>query len=538
LDRVYKVHDTGGTGVAALGGVTLQVGRGGFVAIVGPSGAGKSTILNLIGGVERATAGLVSVGGTDLSQLDARQLTEYRRRTVGFVWQRAATNLVPYLTAAQNVELPLLLTGQTRAAERRRRVTELLELLGLSTRANHLPLALSGGEQQRVALALALANRPSVLLADEPTAEIDTEAARGMVDALRHACDELASTVVMATHDPVAAAGADLTYRLLDGRIRVPTGWARVDDGRVTLPAAAAQLLGSNHSEIEFEVDGGEVRLRSIQPGAMLESDRLAPDASYSRAWQRPREATPQAARGPGITRAERSRDYRRPLLTAERLHRGYGRGDTRTLALRDVSLILEPGEFVVVTGPSGSGKSTLLGLLGGFETPDQGRVCWEGRDLSTLPTRQLAKLRSTRLGVVFQALGLFPALTARENVTLPLLMSGRDPRSAARAAVEWLGQLGVGERIEHRVNELSLGQQQRVAVARALAPEPMIVLADEPTAEMDQEAASVVLDALQQVTRRRGAVILASHDESALHRSTDLIALRDGRISSNGTRD
>ena len=130
LDRVYKVHRVGNVGVAALGGVSLEVARGEFAAIVGPSGAGKSTILNLIGGVETATAGLVSVGGTDLSQLDAAGLSDYRRRMVGFLWQGTTKNLIPYLTVAQNAELPLLLAGVKSAANRRRRTAYLLEFIG------------------------------------------------------------------------------------------------------------------------------------------------------------------------------------------------------------------------------------------------------------------------------------------------------------------------------------------------------------------------------------------------------------------------
>jgi putative ABC transport system ATP-binding protein len=196
---------------------------------------------------------------------------------------------------------------------------------------------------------------------------------------------------------------------------------------------------------------------------------------------------------------------------------------------VRDVSLSLAAGELIVITGPSGSGKSTLLGLLGGFEQPDGGRVTWDGQDISELPTARLAQLRATRLGVVFQALGLLPTLTALENVALPLLVSGWTARSANKTAETWLRRLGLEERIEHRLNELSLGQQQRVAVARALAPEPAIVLADEPTTEMDHEAAQMVLDALEEVTLRQGGVILASHEQPPLHRSTRVIVLRDG---------
>src|SRR5262249_44116864 len=164
LDRVYKVHPVGEAGVAALGGVSFEITKGEFAAIVGPSGAGKSTILNLIGGVDTPSAGLVSVGGKDLSQLDAARLSDYRRTMVGFLWQGTTKNLIPYLTVAQNAELPLLLAGVRSAANRRRRTAFLLELLGLAERVNHLPALLSGGEQQRAGLVVAPVREPAGLL--------------------------------------------------------------------------------------------------------------------------------------------------------------------------------------------------------------------------------------------------------------------------------------------------------------------------------------------------------------------------------------
>jgi ABC-type lipoprotein export system ATPase subunit len=547
LDRVYKVHRVGDVGVAALGGVSFDVARGEFAAIVGPSGAGKSTILNLIGGVDTPTAGLVSVGGTDLSQLDTAGLSAYRRWTVGFLWQGTTKNLVPYLTVAQNAELPLLLAGVQSAASRRRRITDLLELMGLARRANHRPAMLSGGEQQRAGLVVALAHKPAVVLADEPTAEIDAEGADQVVQALRAACTEFGSTVFMATHDLIAASKTDTTFRLIDGRVRGPAGRASLDaSGRITLPHAAASLLGSAASEVEVELEGHEVRIRRSQepvayqpagsggravravrsraPSAMTSDDTMAAAAASVTG-----SASVTATSSPG-GRAEA------PLLSATQIHRRYGQGGTSTVALQDASLHLAAGELVVVMGPSGSGKSTLLGVLGGFEAPDSGSVMWRGQSLADLPATEVARRRASEFGVVFQSLGLFPALTARENVYLPLLISGADPESAAAAAARWLRRLGLEDRAEHRLFELSLGQQQRVAVARALAPEPDIVLADEPTAELDHEAATVVIEALREVSLRGGGVILASHDPHVLLVADRVVVCRAGRLVAEGS--
>ena len=533
LDRVYKIHEVANVGVAALGGVSLEVDKGEFAAVVGPSGAGKSTILNLIGGVDTPTAGLVSVAGTDLSELTATDLSEYRRVMVGFLWQGTTKNLIPYLTVAQNAELPLLLAGVRSAANRRQRTGYLLELLGLADRASHLPAMLSGGEQQRAGLVVALAHDPAIVLADEPTAEIDAEGAEQVVKALRSTCTELGSTVVMATHDLVAASKTDVTFRLIDGRVRGPAGRASLDSsGRIALPEAAASLLGP--AELEVELEGDEIRIRSIQEAIEYRPESTARAPGVAARPSAPVTATSSreiSGAPPASTAARRA-----SLLSAEGLHRTYGQGATSTTALRDVSLQLTPGELVVVIGPSGSGKSTLLGIVGGFEPPDSGTVKWRGRLLAELSAADLARRRASEFGTVFQSLGLFPALTARENVYLPLLISGADPDTSAAAADKWIRRLGLQDRAEHRLFELSLGQQQRIAVARALAPVPDIVLADEPTAELDQEAANVVIQALREVSQRGGGVILASHDPRVLQVADRVLALRAGCLVAQGS--
>jgi ABC-type lipoprotein export system ATPase subunit len=266
LERVYKVYRRGTTGVAALGGVSFDVDYREFVAVVGPSGAGKSSILNVVGGLDEATAGTVRVAGVDLGQLSDLELTEYRRTGVGFVWQGTARNLVPYLSLAANVEVPLLSAGLPRGA-RRARVRELLELVGLSNRAGHLPWMLSGGEQQRGAVAVALANLPPLILADEPTAELDSVSAGRVLGAFRAVRDELGTTVLMVTHDLLAAARADRVVRVIDGRVRHDAGLAAVEeDGRLVLPPVALAALFAGGTEIGIEVSQGEVHLRGRAP--------------------------------------------------------------------------------------------------------------------------------------------------------------------------------------------------------------------------------------------------------------------------------
>jgi putative ABC transport system ATP-binding protein len=237
LQAVSKVYGKGRGAVAALREVSVGLPQGGFTAIMGPSGSGKSTFLHCAAGLDRPTAGTVKLGGTELSALSETKLTELRRERAGFIFQ--AFNLVSSLTVAQNVTLPLRLAGKRADGAR---LAEVLKRVGLSERAQHRPGQLSGGQQQRVAIARALIAGPDVVFADEPTGALDTMTAREVLVLLRETVDTLGQTIVMVTHDPVAAAYADIVLFLADGRIadsmNAPTA-AGVADRMIRLGAWA-----------------------------------------------------------------------------------------------------------------------------------------------------------------------------------------------------------------------------------------------------------------------------------------------------------
>ena len=214
LVKIYKVADLE---VVALQGLDLLIDKAELVAIVGASGSGKSTLLNILGGLDVPSAGKAVVAGYDLLNMNAKDRTRYRRQIIGFIWQQTARNLLPYLTAAENVELPMILDGMPRRL-RQARALELLELVGLAERARHRPDRLSGGEQQRVAIAVALANAPEVLLADEPTGELDTKTSEEIFGVLRSASETLGVTVVVVTHDPLVSEQVNRTVAIRDGR--------------------------------------------------------------------------------------------------------------------------------------------------------------------------------------------------------------------------------------------------------------------------------------------------------------------------------
>ncbi|MBA2571053.1 MAG: ABC transporter ATP-binding protein [Chloroflexi bacterium] len=216
-DNLVKIYKVAELEVVALQGLDLLVEPGELVAIVGASGSGKSTLLNILGGLDVPSAGRAIVAGHDLAQLNGRQRASYRRRVIGFVWQQAARNLLPYLSAVENVEVPMLLDG-VGGRERRRRALELLRQVGLTDQGDRRPDRLSGGEQQRVAIAIALANRPDVLLADEPTGELDTTTSAELFAMLRRLNTEIGTTMIIVTHDALVSEHVQRTIAIRDGR--------------------------------------------------------------------------------------------------------------------------------------------------------------------------------------------------------------------------------------------------------------------------------------------------------------------------------
>jgi len=247
---LIKIYKLGQIEVQALRGLNVNVRKGEMVSIIGPSGSGKTTLLNIIGGLDKATAGSIKVFDTDLTNLSITDLVNFRRETVGHVFQNM--NLIPTLTASENIELPMAALG-IKAQERKKRIDELLEVVGLIERRDHKPGELSGGEQQRIALAAALANDPPLVLADEPTGELDTENARIVVEYLRKINKELDKTVIMVTHDPNIARISDRILRMHDGVVQADVASLRESEAQ---PIDYTELIRARISEIEITLTG------------------------------------------------------------------------------------------------------------------------------------------------------------------------------------------------------------------------------------------------------------------------------------------
>ncbi|MXY92100.1 MAG: ABC transporter ATP-binding protein [Caldilineaceae bacterium SB0664_bin_27] len=652
-DNLVKIYQIDEIEVVALQGLDLEIRRGEMMAIIGASGSGKSSLLNIIGGLDRPSAGQITVNGRNLLKAPDKELEDYRLNDVGFVWQQSSRNLIPYLTAQENVELPMIAAREHDAppAERAR---ELLDAVGLLSHSHHRLAQLSGGQQQRIAIAVALANQPQILLADEPTGEVDSVTANQIWQLLRELNRRFNLTSIIVSHDRDIARIVDRVIGIRDGKISTEivrqTQSGLLDDqlaavlddsesdqtatdepaeetagtslqleervvldavGRLQMPHEYLEQRGIGRRAVVQLVEDG-ILIRQAQEqlsfsgdastsGAYLgEEDELAaweqdPTPRRSRPWWRrlllgsPREvdetqdaeqaASPWASEqtiseksdddAPAGTSRETlqwdndasaraafappdpapepspaesgslviSEFYRGPLVEVSDLQRTYFVGDQEVHALRGINLTVPRRCFSLFRGRSGSGKTTLLNLIGSLDSPTAGRVSLFGQDIDRLTADQCAQIRQLYIGFVFQAFSLIPTLSAQENVEMTLRILGQSAAERRRRAAYCLSLVGLGRWADHRPFEMSGGQQQRLSIARALAHGPAMLIADEPTSDLDSETGRQILELFAQLVAEEGiTVLMASHDPASDDFATEVYELQDGEIANHIT--
>ena len=663
-DNLVKIYQIDEIEVVALQGLDLEIRRGEMMAIIGASGSGKSSLLNIIGGLDRPSAGQITVNGRNLLKAPDKELEDYRLNDVGFVWQQSSRNLIPYLTAQENVELPMI-AAREQAAPPAERACELLDAVGLLTHSHHRLGQLSGGQQQRVAIAVALANQPQILLADEPTGEVDSVTANQIWQLLRELNRRFNLTSIIVSHDRDIARVVDRVIGIRDGKISTemvrqtssrlseerltegeddsersealtPDEFSATGDtaslqleervvldsvGRLQMPHEYLEQRGiGRRAIVQLVEDGILVRHAQEQFPSTAESGREAGDAAitpgmdlgadgdaswdqdptprrsipwWRRLWRpAPREvdripvpeqsANPWArgfdsptvsdadmfASSPGETLqweqgAASSRPtvsasqpepdtgfaatdsspftisefYRGPLVEVSDLQRIYTVGDQAVHALRGIDLTVPRRCFALFRGRSGSGKTTLLNLIGSLDTPTAGRVSLFGQEIDKLTADECAQIRQLHIGFVFQAFSLIPTLSAQENVEMTLRILGISAAERRRRAAYCLSLVGLGRWADHRPFEMSGGQQQRLSIARALAHGPAMLIADEPTSDLDSETGRQILQLFARLVDEEGiTVLMASHDPASDDFATVVYELQDGQIANHMT--
>ena len=482
--ELFAVYPSATGGVAALQGLSLSVEEDETCVVLGPSGSGKTTLMRVVAGLSRPSAGSLVVAGHDLVHASPRELGRYRQDVLGYADQHYWRALAGELTAEELVAVPLGLAGNP-TRDRSKRARELLERVGLLDRADARPSELSGGEQQRIALCAALANRPRLLIADEPTGDLDAESAREVLALLSELVTQERSAALVVSHDPASTEIADRIVHIRDGRVSEES-----HGGTETAVVGAGGWL--RISEDALRTAGIFDRARVVVADGSVE---LHP-------------VDGRAAAAP--TRSGQVSGVGGRVLEA----RGVSRRYEAQLALDRVDATFLPGELSVVVGPSGSGKSTLLALLAGMDVPDEGEVRLGEVVLSVLDRSDRAALRRESVAIVGQAPALSGFLSARENVELGLALRGVGRDELGDRTTDALAAVGLAAHADRRVDVLSAGQRERVALARAFAARTPVVIADEPTSRLDAVTTLEIGALFAELANETGTtVVCATHD-------------------------
>lgn len=458
FEHVTRTHRTSSGEVQALKDVSASLPEG-VVAVVGPSGSGKSSLLRLVAGIDRPTKGSVIVRGKDVGGATAHAGRRLRRDTVGYVYQSPSANFFTDLTVGEHLRLAAGPDGSGP------RMLEILRALGIADRVDHLPTQLSGGEQQRAAFAQALASGARIIVADEPTAELDTASAALVLERLRSLATKDGVTFVIATHDPAVIGISDHRLSLDHGRVDVPAMPTRAPENVTSAPPVRA-------------------------PIRWVQDDEL---------W---------------LAQSEL------PVVRLDGISKTFGEGPEAVMALSDVSLEAVAGEIVELVGRSGSGKTTLLNIAAGWQPPTRGTIDAPGGPHPTWAD----------VAVLPQRLGLMDELTVRENIEYPARLVRRlgERADLVDDLIDALGLSG----FQHRhPKQVSLGEQQRTALARGLVLSPQLLIADEPTAHQDAGWARSMFDVIAGAAAGGTCCLVATHDTALMSHAQRVVTMADGRI-------
>jgi putative ABC transport system ATP-binding protein len=562
LREVVKVYTSAAGSFMALNNVTLDIYEGEFLGILGKSGAGKTTLLNMISGVSEITSGEVRFYAreeSDHSQglreyaieaLGEDELAIWRGRQMGIVYQ--SFDLLPQLSLVKNIMLPQDFSGIYQPAPSLQRALELLEIVELSEHAYKLPAHISGGQKQRVAIARALVNDPPLILADEPTGNLDTVTAETIFEIFEKLVDQ-GKTIVMVTHDRSLERRFTRCLYLSDGVVSAEDVDGR-SNGRGKTYRAVTDEPGGKDEEVDqaplsemsaFEKDIAAVTVDQNEGSSSLPSS--TPEGSPAS------EQTPAAADGSGeALKPNAGWPWKRANLSRKNGHsdgnladetgaaaivlrdvvKTYVNAAGSFTALKGVNLEMGYGQFISIVGKSGSGKSTLLNMLTGIDHPTSGEVIVGGRNIYQMSESQRAQWRGRNVGIVFQFFQLLPMLSLLENTMLPMDYCNVYPANERPArAMELLRMVGLEAQAGQLPASVSSGQQQSAAIARALATDPAIILADEPTGNLDSRSAEVVMDLFRQLSRRGKTILIVTHDPSFTRRTDQTVILSDGEI-------
>jgi len=500
MQDVVKTYNTGDVPFVALDNVNIDIKQGEFLGITGKSGAGKTTLLNMIAGVSELTSGSVLFHWVDspspsaLSQrerglspsipihsLNEDKLAMWRGEHIGIIYQ--SFELMPTLSLVENVMLPPDFLGAYQPTVSKKRALELLELVDIVDHAYKIPAHISGGQKQRVAIARALVNDPHLIIADEPTGNLDSVTAETIFQIFEKLVAQ-GKTIVMVTHD--------------EGFARRFSRRLQIVDGVVSVPAENASSITTEHRAASHW------------------------DATVTHATK----THVEVASKPKTQYSET------PAIVLRNVEKVYENAAGKFVALKSINLQLNYGQFISIVGKSGCGKSTLLNMITGIDHPTAGDVLIGNEHIYKMSESKRALWRGKNMGVVFQFFQLLPTLTLLENTMLPMDYCNLYPfYERPERAMELLKLVGLEDQAHKLPTAVSSGQQQSAAIARALATDPSIILADEPTGNLDSRAADNVLNLFENLAKQGKTILIVTHDPSITQRTDQTIILSDGEI-------
>lgn len=491
LKNVHKSYATGDGPFIALKDINLDIAEGEFLGITGKSGAGKTTLLNMISGVSELSSGdVLFSGGTNgqsatrgdaisIHELDENEMAQWRGKNVGIVYQ--SFELMPSLNLLENVMLPPDFLGTYHPLVCKEQALSLLEQVEIVEHAYKIPAHISGGQKQRVAIARALVNDPPLIIADEPTGNLDTVTAETILQIFEKLVEQ-GKTIVVVTHDESLAPRFTRRLHIVDGTLGHPgenSNGKRLS-AAVEIPQPVVEPVITRRSKAKHKSNGGK--------------------------------------------------DY--PAILLRNVDKVYKSPAGEFVALKSINMQLNYGQFISIVGKSGSGKSTLINMITGIDHPTGGEIVVGNEHIYNMTESQRALWRGRDMGVVFQFFQLLPTLTLLENTTLPMDYCNVYPYGERTdRAMELLKRVGLEEQAYKLPASVSSGQQQSAAIARSLANDPSIILADEPTGNLDSRSAGVVLDLFEELAESGKTILIVTHDPAITDRSDQTVILSDGEI-------
>ena len=495
MQDVVKTYPTGDVPFVALNLVNIDIQQGEFLGITGKSGAGKTTLLNMISGVSALTSGKILFRWAEneapdspavpIHALNEDELALWRGKNLGIIYQ--SFELMPTLSLVENVMLPSDFSGAYRSIISKKRALELLDLVEIGEHAYKIPAHISGGQKQRVAIARALVNDPHLIIADEPTGNLDSVTAETIFQIFERLVDQ-GKTIVMVTHDE--SFGARFSRRL------------QIADGIVSSPAKNGSM---------------PVSPLTISPVPISDQNPVPVE---------PTKPDIQGLPDPVV------HSQKTPAIVLRNVEKIYENAAGKFVALKSINLQLNYGQFISIVGKSGCGKSTLLNMITGIDHPTAGDVIIGDEHIYRMSESKRALWRGKNLGVVFQFFQLLPTLSLLENTMLPMDYCNLYPfYERPERAMDLLKMVGLEDQAHKLPTAVSSGQQQSAAIARALANDPSIILADEPTGNLDSRAAANILNLFQSLTKQGKTVLIVTHDPSITQRTDQTVILSDGEI-------